>query len=53
MRYKIMSKPAATIGHNHLCPKKTGKIPHVGGPITTGSSNVMINGVPAARKADV
>ncbi|HDY7980022.1 PAAR domain-containing protein [Vibrio vulnificus] len=47
-----MSKPAATIGHNHLCPKKTGKIPHVGGPITTGSSNVMINGVPAARKGD-
>ncbi|TOM80126.1 type VI secretion protein, partial [Vibrio parahaemolyticus] len=24
-----MGKPAAVIGSFHLCPKKTGKIPHV------------------------
>lgn len=37
-----MGKPAAVIGSFHLCPKKTGKIPHVGGPVVMGSPNVKI-----------
>ncbi|MFP8966458.1 PAAR domain-containing protein [Pokkaliibacter sp. CJK22405] len=47
-----MSKPAATIGHFHVCPKKTGNTPHVGGPVAAGAPNVFINGVPAARVGD-
>ncbi|HCM1323356.1 type VI secretion protein [Vibrio parahaemolyticus] len=47
-----MGKPAAVIGSFHLCPKKTGKIPHVGGPVVMGSPNVKIGGIPAARKGD-
>ena len=47
-----MSKPAATIGHMHTCPKVTSKVPHVGGPIAVGSGNVLIGGVPAARIGD-
>ncbi|WP_394257000.1 PAAR domain-containing protein [Vibrio harveyi] len=47
-----MGKPAAVIGSFHICPKKTGKIPHVGGPVIMGSPNVKITGLPAARKGD-
>ncbi len=47
-----MGKPAAVIGSFHVCPKKTGKILHVGGPIVAGSSNVFISGIPAARVGD-
>ena len=35
-----MGKPAATIGHMHVCPKTTGTVPHVGGPVVIGSTNV-------------
>ncbi|NMV27624.1 type VI secretion protein, partial [Vibrio parahaemolyticus] len=41
-----MGKPAAILGSFHLCPKKTGKIPHVGGPVVVGSPNVTIGGIP-------
>ena len=47
-----MAKPAATISHFHVCPKKTGKIPHVGGPVIQGSPDVFIGGLPAARVGD-
>ncbi|MBJ7554744.1 PAAR domain-containing protein [Marinomonas spartinae] len=48
-----MGKPAATIGSMHVCPKTTGTVPHVGGPVAVGSPNVLIGGMPAARKGDM
>ncbi len=48
-----MGKPAARISDMHVCPKRTGKIPHVGGPIVAGSPDVMIGGMPAARVGDM
>ncbi|MEZ8739711.1 PAAR domain-containing protein [Photobacterium swingsii] len=48
-----MGKPAARISDHHTCPDKTGKIPHVGGPIVAGSPNVFIGGLPAARVGDM
>ena len=45
--------PAARIGDNHTCPKVTAKVPHVGGPVSTGSGNVVISGSPAARVGDM
>ncbi len=47
-----MSAPAARIGDMHVCPMVTGTVPHVGGPITMGSS-VLIAGMPAARVGDM
>ncbi len=47
-----MGKSSAVIGCFHLCPKKTGKVPHVGGPVVVGSPNVFIAGIPAARVGD-
>ncbi len=47
-----MGNPAARLGDMHLCPKVTGRVPHVGGPIVKGSSNVLIGGCPAARVGD-
>lgn len=47
-----MSKPAARVGDSHGCPAYSGKVPHVGGPIITGSPNVFIGGQPAARVGD-
>lgn len=47
-----MGKPAARLGDNHVCPKVTSKVPHVGGPAVVGSPNVFINGMPAARQGD-
>lgn len=47
-----MGKPAATITHFHICPKSTGSVPHVGGPIVQGSPNVTIGFLPAARVGD-
>ena len=41
-----MGKPAATISSYHMCPNKTAKKPHVGGPIVAGSANVLIGGLP-------
>jgi uncharacterized Zn-binding protein involved in type VI secretion len=36
----------------HTCPDSGGPVPHVGGPIITGSPNVLIGGLPAARVTD-
>ncbi|WP_064604059.1 PAAR domain-containing protein [Photobacterium sp. J15] len=47
-----MGKPAATVTCFHICPKYSGKTPHVGGPVVAGSGNVFIGGLPAARKGD-
>lgn len=48
-----MGKPAARISDMHVCPKRTGKIPHVGGPVAAGSPDVLIGGLPAARVGDM
>ncbi|WP_372973055.1 PAAR domain-containing protein [Marinobacter sp.] len=47
-----MGKPAATLSCYHTCPDKTGKKKHVGGPIVSGSGDVMIGGQPAAKVGD-
>lgn len=44
--------PAARIGDNHTCPLSEGLKPHVGGPISTGSGDVIVSGSPAARVGD-
>lgn len=45
---------AARISDLHECPKvKPGPIPHVGGPIITGSKNVIVGFLPAARVKDL
>ncbi|SIR53276.1 PAAR domain-containing protein [Acidiphilium angustum] len=36
----------------HTCPDSDGPVPHVGGPIISGSPNVFIGGLPAARVTD-
>jgi uncharacterized Zn-binding protein involved in type VI secretion len=46
--------PAARVTDNHLCPAVTGTVPHVGGPVSPpGAVLVLINGLPAARLADM
>lgn len=47
-----MGMPAATVTHMHLCPRSSGPVPHVGGPIIVGSPNVLVGGLPAARQGD-
>ena len=47
-----MGNPAATISSLHVCPKTTGTVPHVGGPVVAGSGSVKIGGMPAARVGD-
>ena len=52
-----MGMPAARIGDNHICPMVTPgvpPIPHVGGPISTPSTPmVLIGGRPAAGVGSV
>lgn len=48
-----MGMPAARVGDMHVCPLVTGTVPHVGGPILTGSPTVLIGGMPAARVGDL
>jgi uncharacterized Zn-binding protein involved in type VI secretion len=43
--------PAARISDNHTCPK-VDPPPHVGGPVSSGASNVLIGYMPAARVGD-
>lgn len=44
---------AARISDSHVCPKvEPGPVPHVGGPIFSGSANVIIGFLPAARVDD-
>lgn len=47
-----MGKPAAVLGSMHVCPKKRGNTPHVGGPVCSGEGTVTIGGLPAARVGD-
>jgi uncharacterized Zn-binding protein involved in type VI secretion len=52
----IGGMPAATLGDMHVCPMVTPgtpPIPHVGGPISLGSTGVLIGGKPAARMGDM
>ncbi|MFZ6185232.1 PAAR domain-containing protein [Nannocystis pusilla] len=42
---------AARISDLHVCPKVE-PVPHVGGPIFSGSANVIIGFMPAAREGD-
>lgn len=47
--------PAARLGDMHTCPMVTPgtpPVPHVGGPIVMGCSQVMIGFMPAARVGD-
>ncbi|MCB0502350.1 MAG: PAAR domain-containing protein [Bacteroidetes bacterium] len=48
-----MGALAARIGDFHICPMVTGTVPHVGGPVALGATNVLIAGVPAARVGDM
>jgi uncharacterized Zn-binding protein involved in type VI secretion len=48
-----MGQPAARIGDPHVCPMVTGIVPHVGGPISMGSPNVITGGLPQARVTDM
>ena len=43
---------AARLGDMHTCPRTTGSVPHVGGPVIQGSSTVLVGYQPAARKGD-
>lgn len=36
----------------HVCPVSDGPVPHVGGPVATGSPTVLINSLPAVRVGD-
>lgn len=47
-----MGKPAAFLGAFHVCPRKTGKVRHVGGPTLAASSSVFVGGLPIARVSD-
>jgi uncharacterized Zn-binding protein involved in type VI secretion len=48
-----MGRPAARKGDFHVCPRWTGKVPHVGGPILQGSPKTLVNNRPAARVGDL
>lgn len=49
-----MGMPASRIGDMHVCPKvNPGPVPHVGGPVTLGSTSVIIGNMPAARVGDM
>ena len=48
-----MGKPAARIGDMHTCPAvNPGPVPHVGGPVLSGSYNVITGGSPQGRVTD-
>ena len=48
-----MGQPAARLADMHVCPQvNPGPSPHVGGPVSAGSGNVIIGGMPAARVGD-
>ncbi|HQZ63725.1 MAG TPA: PAAR domain-containing protein [Planctomycetaceae bacterium] len=45
-------KPAARVTDLHVCPRSTGLVPHVGGPILEGESTILIDGFLAAVSSD-
>ena len=48
-----MGMPASRMGDMHVCPLVNLLVPHVGGPIITGSFNVITGGQPQARITDL
>lgn len=48
-----MGMPASRIGDMHVCPMVTVLVPHVGGPISLGSPNVLTGFMPQARVTDI
>lgn len=52
----IGGRPAAVLGDWTSCPLSSGTppnaVPHVGGPIVSGSGTVLFGGKPAARAGD-
>jgi uncharacterized Zn-binding protein involved in type VI secretion len=49
-----MGKPAARVTDNHVCPMvNPGPSPHVGGPVSQGSTNVFTGKLPQARVGDM
>ena len=52
----IGGRPAAVVGDWTTCPLSSGtppsEVPHMGGPIVSGSATVLIGGKPAARVGD-
>lgn len=50
---EIEGKPAWRTGVDvHRCPLVTGAVPHVGGPVVSGSATVLVDGFPVARLGD-
>ena len=49
---QIEGQAAAVVGDQTTCPLFNGTVPHVGGPIVTGSATVFIEGKRAARVGD-
>jgi len=47
-----MTRLVATLGDTHSCPMVSGTVPHVGGTIITGQSNVLVNNRPVACMGD-
>jgi uncharacterized Zn-binding protein involved in type VI secretion len=50
---QIEGHTAVVVGDQTTCPLFDGLTPHVGGPIVSGSTSVLIGGKPAARVGDV
>ena len=48
-----MGMPAARLTDMHVCPMVTALVPHVGGPISLGSPNVLTGLLPQARVTDM
>jgi uncharacterized Zn-binding protein involved in type VI secretion len=48
-----MPKPAAMMTSLHVCPKFTGPIPHVGGPVIGTGATVLVGVMPAALMGDM
>jgi uncharacterized Zn-binding protein involved in type VI secretion len=48
-----MGQPAARITDMHVCPMVTGTVPHVGGPISMGSTDVLVGSLAQARMGDM
>jgi uncharacterized Zn-binding protein involved in type VI secretion len=52
MQKRKMMPRISLLGHDHTCPAKTGRTPHVGGPIVSGNAALTVNGIPAALVGD-
>ncbi len=46
-------RSVATVGSMHVCPMCSGTVPHVGGTIIQGESNVLVNGNPVATMGSI